>query len=366
MDLFSNQLEQIQSSITELFNCPQNNLKVYHGQTLLFGERRRPTATIDKHTSGSSYYHHDSSSSSISSLQQIVHDFFPNNYNQKTNNNTKDNIKDNDAESILQENIQKLISKILHSHSKSLLSSILLLQTKLDVLDYDGVTIIYQRLIDLCNGSKEEAEQLIDSNHLFVNKDCASANECLLFHHGDNDDDNNNNNKSKRDLQLYLGSGSKKVKYYLDICDKCKVLILGLKTKTCPASTYMEQFRKEIRIMHECAIDIVQTFDKNDCIGLLQNWLLSLMMCDVSFIVTIHPMSRDDLEKIDSMAMTTTTAMKKKNLKCICLDGKNNRSSHYYYDIKIIDLDGKPAKKLRNRSVIEAKMAQFYEKSIMY
>ena len=88
-----------------------------------------------------------------------------------------------------------------------------------------------------------------------------------------------------------------------------------------------------------------------------------------SLVIQMSSMQQTQLkliEKIDSMAMTTTTAMKKKNLKCICLDGKNNRSSHYYYDIKIIDLDGKPAKKLRNRSVIEAKMAQFYEKSIMY
>merc|ERR1712012_1024559 len=49
----------------------------------------------------------------------------------------------------------------------------------------------------------------------------------------------------------------------------------------------------EIDRWYNCAKGYVCEFSKEDCRVLLQNWLLSLMMCDVSFLITISPADDD-------------------------------------------------------------------------
>ena len=127
----------------------------------------------------------------------------------------------------------------------------------------------------------------------------------------------------------------------------------------------------EIYRWQNCAMKNVHDFRKEDCIGLLQNWLLSLMMNDVSFVITISHLDDDDnangaIEEYSNLDKNTNTNNDREgDFRFYCTSKNEFRvltrdKCLLQYQIKVIDLDGKPAKKkLCNQGKIESKISQF-------
>lgn len=274
LDLFSGNFERIRKSICALFSCPQNNLKVCDGAYMLFGDRcAARSANIFSATDDCLLF--------IKALE-IVSDIGIDPSTQPEQGQLRD---------MLQDELVHVISNILFQDA--FLQLLATSQKEMDVLDADGAIIVYERLVDLCHGSTDMAEKLIDADYNFGSF--------------------RTNRTSKMD----------------DFCDY-------LKEHSTP-----EQFSQD---RYNRGMNLIQTLTKEDCTELLQKWLLSLALCDLSFFIIISK-SPSDLQCNDSRTIRTSTGRLVE------------------YVLKVIDYDRKPAKKLRNRKQLEDKFACFYSSS---
>ncbi len=324
IDLFSDQLKDKERAIKHLFECPQNNLKVYYNDILLYGDRKGQSCKSDI---------------DVKAKFEILDTMFPSKCSRS------DSIKDQDAN--LQKLIQELTANILHQHMNSLLHNVVILQKAFDYLDIDGAIIIYQKLVDLCNGSFDEADSLIDSDTMFLGKSLSEADKIMKC-----------NEDGMTDLKLHLTSGSESVATYLNLTEEFHNYLIFQRL----AGANLEKVVDNINGWHNRALDSIEQFDKNDCIGVLQSWLMSLMMCDVSFILTVscsnrclntdhivdtHNRNREDKNNYFTFYSNPSAG----NNMVMTTDGYL-----FEYQIKIIDIDGKPAYKLREKC--EDKMEQ--------
>jgi exo-beta-1,3-glucanase (GH17 family) len=338
IDLFSKNLEDVQNAIKELFKCPQNNLKVIYDDTLLYGV----TKNDDK-------CHNDEDEEAVRTM--LLRDIFQVDDKHASHHQSISSSHSLDTIKILQVEVEELMSNILNQHSNSLLTRIQTLQRKFDALDYDGAITVYQRLIDLCDGSYDEAENLIDSNicSFFDDTNVKEA-ENRLSNHG------------LSDIHLYLGSNSQQVITYLNLCEEVEGYLSKYKLKddNNNHNNIDRQILREMDSWYTRANGLVQKFSKDDCVGLLQNWLLSLMMCDLSFIITVSCPSNNVANK-DNNNKNTTNRSKYNFYSTTMSEHKIVTKDGYKldYQIKVIDIDGKPARKLRNRDKMENKIAQF-------
>ena len=85
------------------------------------------------------------------------------------------------------------------------------------------------------------------------------------------------------------------------------------------------------------------------CIYLLQNWLLSSALCDVSFFVTFQLLSGDGDE------CQTLDVNGDRGGIVFCSLQNDSRAVPIRYEVKVVDCDPKPAKKLRGRMNVESK-----------
>lgn len=182
-----------------------------------------------------------------------------------------------------------------------LLRNILNLQ-KADLIDADGIVKVYDRLVKIC-GTQEDAEKCIKyppcprlnvattdvcSFNPFPRPDCVHLNE-LMF-------------EIQKNSDMMPGQ--------------------------------MESSESVFDEKYEACLKIVQKLSKESCVWILQGWLLSLSMCDVSIMIGISPGSMDEDDR--KQDIETCGAI---NLE----DGVCN------YTLKLIDYDPKPSSKLRNR-----------------
>ena len=104
---------------------------------------------------------------------------------------------------------------------------------------------------------------------------------------------------------------------------------------------------------------------KEACIYLLQNWLLSSALCDVSFFVTFqllssrHPSRHYDGSEGDEfqiLALNEECQSRDRGGIVFCsLQNNDSRAVPIHYEVKVVDCDPKPAKKLRGRIKVEGK-----------
>ena len=57
--------------------------------------------------------------------------------------------------------------------------------------------------------------------------------------------------------------------------------------------SFQSHSKNDMDSSHELCVQLVDQLSQEGCIYLLQNWLLSLAMCDVSFFVTFQCLSYD-------------------------------------------------------------------------
>ena len=206
------------------------------------------------------------------------------------------------------------------------LSKILSLQ-RLDILDADGAICVYNRLVDLCGGSCDDAELLIDSLHHVATS------------------------SSKQPHNLLKESPLDPPTDYEGISRLCMEVenfsyLLGKDRSSLPSESVQDGFRKR-------ALDIVSTLSMDECRYLLQIWLISLTVCDLSFFLAFHavkPACNPNSVSSDERAYWAHIHQSQTAPGCLT----RGCNDHYAYQLKIIDFDQKPAVKLRSRFEKEA------------
>ena len=119
-----------------------------------------------------------------------------------------------------------------------------------------------------------------------------------------------------------------------------------------------------VNTAHIKSIEHVNHLSKEGCIYLLQNWLLSLVLCDVSFFITFQIVSIDD----DHQEVVTTCQSDDCGGIVLCLlptkndaptlsSSSSSCSMAIQYEVKVVDCDPKPAKKIRSRKKVEGKFS---------
>jgi inositol-pentakisphosphate 2-kinase len=215
---------------------------------------------------------------------------------------------------------------------------------RLDIIDADGAILIYERLRELCG---DQADDLLDS--------AFSLQESTLKDNGQGSDVNKSPFKQPSDSSVL--------------------------------SVLLQEIESFSRKLHDCHFQVkcdemdealerctrlVDSLTQNACIYLLQNWLLSLVMCDVSIFLTVQTIcsSREELKKLGACSVLAPGAVKVNNndnfrvvrRQSECSPGillaSNNRA--FAYILKIVDCDRKPASKLRSR-VEKEEPIRFYD-----
>ena len=300
IDLFSEDLSLIQSALKDLSNNMQNNFRVFYNGTQIFGEDIMPSDEESK---------------------AILDELFP----QCTNNlDAKNNIR-------LLDLITGIIAKVLHR--EELLRNLLSMQL-LDVIDADGAIKVYERLVHLCDGSNSKAEELLDKTMLCV-------------------ESNGVEQRSKKSLLLHENNLAASSPYDLPNCASLHILLEEIdKFQPHHPDTDVDAF-------HARCIQMVGQLSQEGCIYLLQNWLLSLAMCDVSFFVTFqcHSLTNDmqcpteELQSIGNGGIMRYNEKEEGQEQLV----SNGTHTMIQYEVKVVDCDAKPAKKLRKRKEVEDK-----------
>lgn len=297
LDLFSGDLSQIQSALMDLSNNMQNNFRVFYNGTQIFGEDIMPSDEKSK---------------------AILDELFP----QCTNRDAKSNTR-------LLDLITGTIAKVLHR--EELLKNLLSMQL-LDVIDGDGAIKVYERLVNLCDGSNSKAEELLDKAMLCVQS-------------------NGVEQRSKKSLLLHENNLTATSPYDLPNCTSLHILLGEIDKFQSPHPD------TDVNAFHARCIQMVGQLSQEGCIYLLQNWLLSLTMCDISFFVTFqcHVLAdnmhcpAEELQSIDRGGIMRYYEEEEEQ--------RRNNGTHtiIHYEVKVVDCDAKPAKKLRKRKEVEDK-----------
>jgi len=333
LNLFSNNINQIHQAVLDLMNNMQNNLRIWYDGKQIFGLGSDVTVGLDE-------------------CQMILNDLLG------SNDDSKSAISTNNICDV----ITKVVSTILY-HEHDLLSNILSIQ-QLDVIDGDGAVMIYERLVQLCNGSNVEAEALLDDALLVPSDDFAAdavekkqidgyhiaeSSPFTFPHHC-------------KSLQNLLDEIEKFDKYMSDHRPNKEAAAVHDQHTDTDNNNLDESI---VNTAHIKSIGHVNHLSKEGCICLLQNWLLSLVLCDISLFIIFRVVS---IESDDQEEVTMCQSDDQSGIALCILPTKNDASSTLsslassssvaiHYEVKVVDCDPKPAKKLRGRKEIENKFS---------
>jgi len=228
--------------------------------------------------------------------------------------------------------LQQSLAFILQSEN---VCSKLLKMQLLDVIDADGAVLVYNRLVELCNGDHEQAEHLVDEVEGNLANDTSSTTD----------------EGSKSCDSLLSSSPFRKP----TDCPALDRLLEQVRTFSNPCSLKDDELDR----IYNASAAIVRTLSKSACVFLLQNWLLSLAMCDVGILIVLAPTVDDKNEK--STINTDSTNMELENLQ---LQGESapgmiEVNGHpWVYSVKVVDCGNKSAISLRKRQKKEKDIAK--------
>jgi inositol-pentakisphosphate 2-kinase len=294
IDLFSSNKSRIHKAISNLLACPQNNLRIWYNDSLLVGH------SVCKEES-------DILLHEIESLFASSHSESP--------------------RCIFESFIKDILLSIL-SH-ENLLPRLLRLQ-ELDVLDTDGAIHVYERLVQLCGGSRTEAEAKIDDASI---RERAQKEDYGIL-----------------DKSPFAINGDS-----TNILSLCKRIcefrhLLNTVAPALPPASQLDDFRK-------WAIGKVESFSVEECQFVLANWLLGLAMCDVSIFITLQQTQN----AMENQKHETVNHCQREGTPHVNISRGNDkdpgriswtadgRKLSFVYNVRLIDVDRKPAEKLRGR-----------------
>jgi hypothetical protein len=292
VDLFSNDRSRMSVALSSLFSCPQNNLRIWYNDIPLVGHRLE----------------YGESEPLCREMMECMFDM--------------PNIE---SPAIMLESFFEDVLVSILSH-ETLLPKLLQLQ-ELDILDADGAIPVFQRLVDLCDGSETKAESELDKF-------------CLL-----NETRGDRGQVLKMSPFALIGDTST-MTLFCDEISKFRQL-LALAAPALPPADLLDNYRSQF-------LRRVQSLSVAECQFLLSNWLFSLAMCDVSIFISLQQVepASEILESTDTCSESNSQT---KILRCV--DGDpgqlsvsiGDKKAHFAYNVRLVDCDRKPASKLRDR-----------------
>jgi len=329
LNLFSNDINQIHKAISDLMNNMQNNIRIWYDGIGL-----------------------GSDDVAVGFDEMILNDLLDSDDDSKPATTDNTNIRDA---------VTRIVSTILY-HEQDLLSNILSKQ-QLDVIDGDGAVMIYERLVQLCNGSNVEAEALLDEALLVPSVDFAvdavEKKQSNVYH-------------SITESSPYtFPQHCKSLRKLLDEIEKFDKYMRDHHLQNKEAAAVHDDYNGNITLdesivdaAHIKSMDHINHLSKEGCIYLLQNWLLSLVLCDISFFITFRVVSIEcDHQEVvtkcqsDDQSGIVVCLLPTKNDAPSTLSSTSSSSVAIQYEVKVVDCDPKPAKKLRGRKEIENKFS---------
>lgn len=304
LDMFSGDASAIKRALDNLVVTPQNNLRVWFGET--------PLLNANDVTDNVMY-------EKVLSLLLL-----PDNECEA----------DSDIRAAFVDLLTTLASLVLVQ--EELLEKLLGAQ-RLDIVDADGAILIYERLREFCG---DEADELLDN--VSPIRDLTTEAE---------------------QVQVMSKSPFPKPSN----CAALDTLLQEIEVFSSRLHDDSSQLRcTEMDEAFGRCKRLVNSLTKEACVYLLQNWLLSLAMCDVSIFLMIHPIS-----SLGELGETSTdfeggSDNGQPRAVCCCqndsspgvLVAKNEQA--LAYTLKVVDCDRKPASKLCTRREKE-KPIRFYK-----
>ena len=335
LDLFSNNALRIRTALLHLMSNPQNNCKLWYHHQLLIGlglETSNPSTTI------TNYMNHTSLDwkclgESIGIAPPVTLD---------------------GRQEVLDFCID-VTTKVLMEDA--FLNRLLLLQ-KLDLLDTDGAMAVYHRLIQLCDNNETMAESYVDTSIEWMDNVCPDTTE------SDTD--------TMHIPQLLKHSPIQLPKMHANIVQLCSEVDAVQSLLQTSHTMSSMSFLEDMNIIQRRAKTVIENFTIEECCYVLQLWLFSLSMCDVTFFIHFHflpaPTNPDTgPDRNNHSSNTDPTRLRIKSLQSHaddtpgCIEFYNDTTNEYkyiQYQIKVIDIDRKPAHKIRSRYVKERQLDQ--------
>lgn len=201
---------------------------------------------------------------------------------------------------------------------EDLLMKLVTLQ-KLDILDADGAIAVYHRLLKLCNGSTSYVQDLVDEE---------SRGYLGSFPHA-----------------LLAASPVKVPRRHSNVLCLCDVVsqFQKLVTSSAPEESVLREHRSQ-------ALLVIEKLEIDECVYLLQNWLLSLSMCDVSFFVRLS--FQRHTHNVQATKQSASGPGVYQHSDDLCVE----------YSLHLIDVDRKPASKLETRQKKEDELLACFNK----
>lgn len=299
LDLFSGDVVRIRRALHCLMVCSQNNLTVTLENEVLIGNAG--ALTNEKTTS-----------------DRLWADF---------RRALLLNSNDIDCQSHIVDMVVAVLSQ------EDFLPRLLALQ-KIDILDADGAIEVYKRLVALCDDSFTVAEELVDRPLKFNTTHVSAAPHPLL--------------------EVSPLIPPEQYENCVRLCDQVQEMVLLLEKY--PDDTLRLITDPETEKLRKLSLATVATLSKEECQYLLQTWLLSLTFCDISFFITFQTSPYN--EKIDRMKQNNkdvchssyqVRSRQSKNSSGRLIRRCNGDLKAFWYQLKVIDFDRKPAIKLRKR-----------------
>jgi inositol-pentakisphosphate 2-kinase len=293
-DLFSDDRRKIRDALDSLLSCPQNHLKLWSGEDVVLGSSQ------EKHTTEPKW-------GKITDILKHSGIFGVN------------------EPSFLIDMTCTVLEK------EPFLQELLKLQ-KLDILDADGAIEVYNRLVGLCEGSHKAAEALVDAIPEHATTNPVAPHPLLAASPLQPPDDCSN-----------IESLCKTIDEFAELLEE--------RLPALPSQVELSEARRR-------ASERVQWLSTEECVYLLQAWLLSLAMCDLSFFVTFLVVSDDNTNHVyvDDARDISAGLFFVQSLQNDEMPGRIVYKSSvgwndvvFFYEVKAIDTDRKSAKKLRMR-----------------
>ena len=296
IDLFSGDALRIRTALVDLSSNMQNNFRAFYNGRQIFGE--------------------DIISPSEGEMKDILDALLlqsgSSTCDKKINYYT-------DSNALLLDLITSVVSRILHR--ENLLKNLQTMQL-LDTIDGDGAIRVYDRLVHLCNGSNSQAEEILDDAMLCI--------------------DEKKLTEPIKTAPLCGNNRATLSPYELPNCPTLHKLVKEI-------DGFRPNSNIDLNATHETCVQLVDQLSKEGCIYLLQNWLLSLAMCDVSFFVTFQCIDDEGFDREDRQSTDHPGVMLYDRKEEPLFDVR----TMIQYEVKVIDCDAKPAKKLRSRTKVE-------------
>ena len=225
-------------------------------------------------------------------------------------------------------------------HEDSFMQRIRSLQ-KLDVIDSDGAVRIYDHLVQHhLGGSQKDAWELLDTCTADPNQmDGLCTIQPYYCSHLP---------CCPRALVSDVGPPSSILLDYLANVDELQ---------SCLSSDSYEE--STIERIHRNSILLVEEMTRDDCVVLLRLWLLSLVMCDLSMFIRIRSLGQTEENRPTpsfnkaAEGMICSHTLQSAESPGVLLYHTLGQVIKINYEIKVIDCDRKPAKKLESRRAKE-------------